>query len=391
MPGHRTRTGTVARGVLALLGILAVLVVIPTALWTLGGNPLPTSIPPVDQLWQMATTDTDGTLFLGTLKLLGWAGWLSLAVPLLIDVVASLLRLPKPHLPGLTWQQGRAAALTGAVAAMVTVGAAGAATAAPATPTSTPATPVAAAATHTLAPTPTSGPHAPRQVIVERGDTLYGIAQDELGDGDRYPELFEATKSTTQPDGRHLHSPSRIYPGDRIVIPTITHAPAAPPPPPPPPPRGGGPPPPHPPRLPLECGGRPHPHPDPRRTPPGPHHRRADHHGPHPHNVPPTHRRLRPTHPPPHPPTAAHPTRHRRRHPPHRLHHHRPQRTRRRRPHRSPTTTPRRLWPPPTPRQAHPHPHRTLSARRGAAARGCRPAVGGPPRPCPADPGDARP
>lgn len=225
MPGHRTRTGTLVRGVLALLGILAVLVAIPIALWTLGGNPLPTSLPPADQLWHMATTDTDGTLFLGTLKLLGWAGWLSLAVPLLIDVAASLLHLPKPHLPGLSWQQGRAAAMTGAVAAMVTVGAAGAATAAPAT---TAGPPAAAVATHTPAPTPTSGRPAPREVIVERGDTLYGIAQDELGNGDRYPELWEASKATTQPDGRHLHSPSRIYPGDRIVIPTITHPPAAP-------------------------------------------------------------------------------------------------------------------------------------------------------------------
>src|SRR3546814_16585157 len=33
------------------------------------------------------------------------------------------------------------------------------------------------------------------------GDTLWDIAADELGDGARYPEIFEASKDVVQPGG----------------------------------------------------------------------------------------------------------------------------------------------------------------------------------------------
>ena len=39
---------------------------------------------------------------------------------------------------------------------------------------------------------------------VERGDTLWEIAEEELGSGARYPELVEATDQVEQPDGLSL-------------------------------------------------------------------------------------------------------------------------------------------------------------------------------------------
>src|SRR5690606_14560219 len=38
-----------------------------------------------------------------------------------------------------------------------------------------------------------------QQVTVERGDTLYDLAETHLGDGDRYPEIVEATADLVQP------------------------------------------------------------------------------------------------------------------------------------------------------------------------------------------------
>lgn len=57
------------------------------------------------------------------------------------------------------------------------------------------------------------------QVTVEAGDTLSGIAQETLGDGNRYPELFEASKDTAQPGGAQLSDPNLIHPGWTITVP----------------------------------------------------------------------------------------------------------------------------------------------------------------------------
>lgn len=65
--------------------------------------------------------------------------------------------------------------------------------------------------------------------IVERGDTLSGIAAEELGDPDRYPEIYAASKDTEQPGNRYLADPDLILPGWSLTIPetdasTKTHA-----------------------------------------------------------------------------------------------------------------------------------------------------------------------
>jgi nucleoid-associated protein YgaU len=64
----------------------------------------------------------------------------------------------------------------------------------------------------------------PKTRVVVTGDTLWDITEDELGDPFRYPEVFEASTDTLQPDGKRLTEPDLIKPGWTITIPATRTA-----------------------------------------------------------------------------------------------------------------------------------------------------------------------
>lgn len=216
---RRARTpGEVARGLGALLLILALLAGIPAALLTLAGAPpLPSAIPGLSDIVEAVTRPDDGTLLFAALVWAGWLGWASFAISLTVEVPAALRGVRAPRLPALGPQQRLAAGLVAAVAMLLTGGASSLATPAPATAAHTYAE---AAADPGATAEPNADEPSARVHIVERGDTLWGIAAATLGDGHRYPDLYEASKDTVQPDGQRLTDPDLIDVGWQITIPS---------------------------------------------------------------------------------------------------------------------------------------------------------------------------
>ncbi|RSS57503.1 LysM peptidoglycan-binding domain-containing protein [Streptomyces sp. WAC01280] len=79
-----------------------------------------------------------------------------------------------------------------------------------------------APATRTDDPDAPSRQAGPAAYTVQGGDTLWKVAEEELGDGERYQELFEANRGARQPDGSRLTDPDEIQAGLTLTIPHAT-------------------------------------------------------------------------------------------------------------------------------------------------------------------------
>lgn len=223
-------------GTTSLLVLLVVLGGIPAFLIAVVGNPIPTA----EQWGQIIGLVPDyGNEILLTklLPCVAWIAWALFAGPWLYELVAAAAgRQPSRKLALFRGQQRMAAVLLGAVLVMFAgagslaqpapVEAHGghspvAAVSAPATvETFTEALPVAEAPQTAVAEAPVAAPErADLQHQVVRGDTLWDIAESYLGAGERYPEIFNASAGTVQPDGRHLTDPNLIYPGWQVTVP----------------------------------------------------------------------------------------------------------------------------------------------------------------------------
>ena len=236
--------GDIARGLGAALALAGFVVGVPVALVALAPVYLPDRTPGWGQLWDRVTSPDDGTLLLLVLAAVAWITWAAFSVSVLVELVASARRLRAPSIPLLGGFQRTASRLlatagillatTTSVTLPVTPAAAAGALVVPLDDVAPP--PTLQQAT-TKAPTPDERPATVVSttdsgtlptVTVQRGDTLWDIAEHHLGDPLRYTEIRDLNHGRTQPDGRHLRDADWILPGWTLLLPadaTDTDAP----------------------------------------------------------------------------------------------------------------------------------------------------------------------
>jgi DNA-binding SARP family transcriptional activator len=265
--------GRVLRGLIAAVVLLALVAGLPWALWHYIGWPLPDHIPTWAELEVVLLGPMTTTFLLNVLACLCWITWAAFT----IDVIRCAVNVARDGVDAArspTFSRGRAAGpvhtlagiLVGAVLLAVlgnrptpAPGTALTSGPGPALGTGTgivataPAwhTPpggetgeltvqhasAVSASGATLVSAPTPAPTRAESVVVrapENGvhDSLSRIAQRTLGDGTRWPEIFELNKGKPQPYGHTFTNPSLIFPGEELTLPpdaTVSPPPQHPP------------------------------------------------------------------------------------------------------------------------------------------------------------------
>ncbi|MEG9227291.1 LysM peptidoglycan-binding domain-containing protein [Aeromicrobium sp. Sec7.5] len=207
-----------ALGALLLLG--AIVIGTPLLLIAFVGSPIPD-----DLSLGMQLTDT---VLIQLLSLIVWAFWLQTCWCIALEVVATAKSHQLNRTPGAFGVQTLfARTMIGlVVAAFVSVPLLPSPVQANTAPAPSPSpsqsveqtpetvTPAAEATPETAAETPAVDPvPATAEIVVERGDTLWALAQNHLGDPERWTEIAQLNDGQTMIDGSTFASASLLRPG----------------------------------------------------------------------------------------------------------------------------------------------------------------------------------
>jgi len=264
------------QGLLACLALAGLLVGLPAVLLALGWGRVPAS--PAEWMQRLTSPD-DGTFVLLVVKAAAWVTWLVLAASIVTEIVAAVRGISAPTLPGLRWSQTPARQLVGAatllfVALPTIAGTVANAAPAAATPQVAAQSPKVERADVSVRPAIALAEERPTHTVklgdslwsiaeqhlgsghryaeiaglnadlldghddflrpgwvltlpahdegtytVRPGDTLSGIAREQLDDETQWPAIFAASRHTTQPDGGQLTDPDLILPGWTLTLP----------------------------------------------------------------------------------------------------------------------------------------------------------------------------
>ena len=248
-----SRAGDVGRGLLSLVGVVALVVGVPAALITWVGSPLPAAMPSLSDVTDaLSETYIPDEFLVKALALVCWLVWIELVASLLVEAVAYVRGRkagPVPLAGGL--QKGAARLIAGVALLGALAATKGLSSPAPSSSGLVPmvepqvvalvlddgkaAAEAAASAAQGVVP-----PAALPTYEVQRRDTLWDIAERHLGDPFRWTEIFQINEGCPQSDGGCLSDPDLIHPGWQLQLPAdavglTPAAPAAPPAPPAPP------------------------------------------------------------------------------------------------------------------------------------------------------------
>ncbi|NAZ84648.1 hypothetical protein [Kineococcus indalonis] len=131
-PAPATRRGVYTRALLAAVAVVLLVVGAPVALVVFAGNPLPEDVSWTAMQRVLSEPDIDGGVFLQTLAVVGWLGWASLFISIVVEVIAFARHRPAPRLgAAFSVQQQFTAGLIGAITLLFLAPASVAAAAAP--------------------------------------------------------------------------------------------------------------------------------------------------------------------------------------------------------------------------------------------------------------------
>ena len=204
------------RATLTLAAALALLLGVPFLLTTGVGWPLPTSVPDIQVLQQVARSGISDEVIVDTLSVIAWFVWAQLALSVIIEISAVARGRQAIRLPVLPGLQITAARLVGGILIAATplqpvrvaaatpipvVAESPASTAEPDAAALMPdehgPVPVGTAADPTIA---SSGADPPT-VTVQRHDSYWAVAERTLGDGLRWREVRDLNIGRRLPDG----------------------------------------------------------------------------------------------------------------------------------------------------------------------------------------------
>jgi hypothetical protein len=226
---------TAARSIGALTCGAALLAAPPAALIRYVGWPLPRSLSALPTASSLLTQPLSEDLLINALACLSWLLWALFIASLSTELFAAARGTTAPRIPGLHPLQALAAAIiSAATVALVTL--------------TTRAQPLPADNLIAAAAVLPNGAHQPAPEVpdtyssstigngqrtntyrVAPYDSLWSIAEQQLGDPYRWRDLYQLNRGRPQPDGDALHQPPLIRPGWILLLPHTNTDPPTPP------------------------------------------------------------------------------------------------------------------------------------------------------------------
>ncbi len=208
-----------ARIISALAALTALTVGVAAPPWALIrfiGRPVPDRLPTLEQVWTALSVPPSAAVVIDVLACVCWVAWAAFVLDVILGIGAAIL-------DAAAWVHGRSpivARAPGWRPGTILVGIVLVAVLAGSRPTSGPVpTPAPITLTHTTEQAPAQGWVTVRAPVGGVHDSLWRIAERELGDPQRWHEVYEHNAGMLQSDGRTLSRPDLIQPGWRLQFP----------------------------------------------------------------------------------------------------------------------------------------------------------------------------